>query len=246
MRAAQEVENALILLTDSQEVRDLLDAKNQSGEMEEVDKGEEKTFGIVAYTFLQNVRIVIPLNSSQNVNETEIRSALDLLNTFIKDATSIFKSPSSEENEENGKGKVKEASPVPLKKVKREGGGVPVAAASEIIKESNRMLEILNSMAAHIRSAEILWQRSKSLFEWQDGPLVIAMKEGDMFVLDEINLADDAVIERLNSVLESNTIRCYLFWTHSETNSYGEKTTNRGFCSEAYRAIRAQRQRAAE
>ncbi|CAM9188295.1 unnamed protein product, partial [Ectocarpus fasciculatus] len=47
------------------------------------------------------------------------------------------------------------------------------------------------------------WKRYKALFEWQDGPLVLAMKRGDMFVLDEINLADDAVIERLNSVLES-------------------------------------------
>jgi len=49
-----------------------------------------------------------------------------------------------------------------------------------------------------------LWVRQNSLFEWVDGPLVAAMKHGDVFVLDEINLADDAVIERLNSVLESN------------------------------------------
>lgn len=47
-----------------------------------------------------------------------------------------------------------------------------------------------------------LWQRYNYLFEWVDGPLVLAMKQGDIFVLDEINLADDAVIERLNSVLE--------------------------------------------
>lgn len=44
--------------------------------------------------------------------------------------------------------------------------------------------------------------RYKSLFEWQDGPLIKAMIAGDMFLLDEINLAEDAVIERLNSVLE--------------------------------------------
>ena len=36
------------------------------------------------------------------------------------------------------------------------------------------------------------------------------MKSGDMFVLDEINLAEDAVIERLNSVLESG--RTYDIW----------------------------------
>ncbi|KAL5263839.1 hypothetical protein ACHWQZ_G005046 [Mnemiopsis leidyi] len=40
------------------------------------------------------------------------------------------------------------------------------------------------------------------LFEWVDGPLISAMKNGDMILLDEISLADDSVLERLNSVLE--------------------------------------------
>lgn len=40
------------------------------------------------------------------------------------------------------------------------------------------------------------------LFEWIDGPLVLAMKEGAVFLADEISLADDSVLERLNSVLE--------------------------------------------
>ncbi|KAG5454893.1 AAA ATPase midasin [Clonorchis sinensis] len=40
------------------------------------------------------------------------------------------------------------------------------------------------------------------LFEWVDGPLVVAMSRGEMFLLDEISLADDAVLERLNSLLE--------------------------------------------
>ena len=42
----------------------------------------------------------------------------------------------------------------------------------------------------------------KKLFEWCDGPLVLAMREGAMFLVDEISLADDSVLERLNSVLE--------------------------------------------
>ena len=42
----------------------------------------------------------------------------------------------------------------------------------------------------------------KVLFEWCDGPLINAMKTGDFFLLDEISLADDSVLERLNSVLE--------------------------------------------
>ncbi|XP_012709437.2 midasin isoform X1 [Fundulus heteroclitus] len=41
------------------------------------------------------------------------------------------------------------------------------------------------------------------LFEWIDGPLVFAMKEGGVFLMDEISLADDSVLERLNSVLET-------------------------------------------
>lgn len=43
------------------------------------------------------------------------------------------------------------------------------------------------------------WQ---TIFIWQDGPLVEAMKNGDLFLVDEISLADDSVLERLNSVLE--------------------------------------------
>ena len=44
--------------------------------------------------------------------------------------------------------------------------------------------------------------RQDRLFEWIDGPLVLAMKQGDLFLADEISLADDSVLERLNSVLE--------------------------------------------
>ncbi|WYZ40395.1 hypothetical protein EsH8_IV_000736 [Colletotrichum jinshuiense] len=44
--------------------------------------------------------------------------------------------------------------------------------------------------------------KSKALFEWSDGSLVNAMKAAQFFLLDEISLADDSVLERLNSVLE--------------------------------------------
>ncbi|KAF2634774.1 midasin [Massarina eburnea CBS 473.64] len=46
--------------------------------------------------------------------------------------------------------------------------------------------------------------RAAALFEWADGSLVHAMKTGQYFLLDEISLADDSVLERLNSVLESS------------------------------------------
>jgi len=63
--------------------------------------------------------------------------------------------------------------------------------------------EDLARLAAEIKMAinsEI--HRSKALFEWNDGSLVHAMKDGNYFLLDEISLADDSVLERLNSVLE--------------------------------------------
>ncbi len=43
----------------------------------------------------------------------------------------------------------------------------------------------------------------KALFEWTDGVVVEAMKGGGCLLVDEISLAEDAVLERLNSVLET-------------------------------------------
>ncbi|WFD22919.1 hypothetical protein MEQU1_001598 [Malassezia equina] len=45
-------------------------------------------------------------------------------------------------------------------------------------------------------------QGAQALFTWCDGPLVEAMRAGEHLLLDEISLADDSVLERLNSVLE--------------------------------------------
>ncbi|KIW72903.1 hypothetical protein PV04_01064 [Phialophora macrospora] len=56
----------------------------------------------------------------------------------------------------------------------------------------------------HVRSSIGAYQ---ALFAWSDGSLVRAMKKGEHFLLDEISLAEDSVLERLNSVLEpSRTI----------------------------------------
>ena len=44
--------------------------------------------------------------------------------------------------------------------------------------------------------------KANALFEWFDGSLVQAMRAGHHYLLDEISLADDSVLERLNSVLE--------------------------------------------
>jgi midasin len=52
-------------------------------------------------------------------------------------------------------------------------------------------------------SVEAALIKLKTLFEWSDGSLVQAMRDGQFFLLDEISLADDSVLERLNSVLET-------------------------------------------
>lgn len=44
-------------------------------------------------------------------------------------------------------------------------------------------------------------KKHNELFEWVDGPLVKALTEGNIFLADEISLADDSVLERLNSLL---------------------------------------------
>lgn len=56
------------------------------------------------------------------------------------------------------------------------------------------------------------------LFEWTDGPLVKALKDGNFFLFDEISLADDSVLERLNSVLEPE--RSLLLAEKGSTDSF--------------------------
>ncbi|KAF2198877.1 P-loop containing nucleoside triphosphate hydrolase protein [Delitschia confertaspora ATCC 74209] len=61
--------------------------------------------------------------------------------------------------------------------------------------------------AEHQQEIQVNRVKAAALFEWADGSLVHAMKTGQHFLLDEISLADDSVLERLNSVLEpSRTI----------------------------------------
>ena len=60
-------------------------------------------------------------------------------------------------------------------------------------------IEFLTSAAAELQQLVGEWQ---ALFAWHDGPLVAAMRNGDMLLVDEISLAEDSVLERLNSVLE--------------------------------------------
>ncbi|WRT64694.1 uncharacterized protein IL334_001628 [Kwoniella shivajii] len=66
---------------------------------------------------------------------------------------------------------------------------------TELSKRSDIDQQVINTCKREIKQLS-------ALFEWSDGPLVHAMIEGDLLLLDEVSLADDSVLERLNSVLE--------------------------------------------
>ncbi|EGG20931.1 type A von Willebrand factor domain-containing protein [Cavenderia fasciculata] len=67
---------------------------------------------------------------------------------------------------------------------------------SKLIEEIEKIISMI----------EKNYQQYCSLFLWVDGPLVESMKQGSYFLIDEISLAEDAVLERLNSVLEPSRL----------------------------------------
>ncbi|WVZ15742.1 hypothetical protein V8G54_013308, partial [Vigna mungo] len=69
----------------------------------------------------------------------------------------------------------------------------------QVCLDISRELKDLEQIKCDLNGLHQKWQ---SIFVWQDGPLVEAMRDGDLFLVDEISLADDSVLERLNSVLE--------------------------------------------
>jgi midasin len=62
-------------------------------------------------------------------------------------------------------------------------------------RHKEKLLEHAQAMEQHLATY-------RAPFEWVDGPLIVAMKRGDIILIDELNLAEDSVLERLNSVLE--------------------------------------------
>lgn len=82
----------------------------------------------------------------------------------------------------NGNGKAVDSTPF-------KASAKPDAAHCQMVETAYREIELLN-------------QKYCALFEWADGPLVCSMKDGSLLLLDEMSLAEDAVLERLNSVLE--------------------------------------------
>ena len=82
------------------------------------------------------------------------------------------------------------------------------ATPDEISRMTTETIELLDAEGgeedAHGPASRLraLSAEMAQLFVWVDGPLVEAMRQGDMFLCDEISLADDAVLERINSVLD--------------------------------------------
>ena len=89
-----------------------------------------------------------------------------------------------------------------------ETGGGKTTACQLLAAMRGQQLRVLNCHL-HSEASDFLGalrparrESGGALFEWVDGCLVEAMRRGEMVLLDELNLADDAVLERLNSVLE--------------------------------------------
>ncbi|KAH7103718.1 P-loop containing nucleoside triphosphate hydrolase protein [Auriculariales sp. MPI-PUGE-AT-0066] len=83
--------------------------------------------------------------------------------------------------------------------------GIHLPAGSDpdaLVAALDRLVPVPGDAQDQVRSARQELLRAKALFNWHDGPLIEAMRSGGVMLLDEISLADDSVLERLNSVLE--------------------------------------------
>ncbi|CAM9114855.1 unnamed protein product [Choristocarpus tenellus] len=85
---------------------------------------------------------------------------------------------------------------------KGQAGAVIGSSCGESMHNANCQ-GLKDKLEEELVSLQALGRRCQGLFEWADGPLVTAMRRGELLLLDELSLAEDAVLERLNSVLES-------------------------------------------
>ena len=89
---------------------------------------------------------------------------------------------------------------------KRNGKGKKRRRSADVDRQRQQKLAALEDDARQLDrlGEEIENEHSIYLshFHWKDGPLTEAMRSGDLLLIDEISLAEDAVLERLNSVLE--------------------------------------------
>lgn len=69
------------------------------------------------------------------------------------------------------------------------------ARESDALSEWSVEMAVLKSTVSKMLAAGAA---ARMPFSWVDGPLVEAMKQGDIILIDELNLAEDAVLERMN------------------------------------------------
>lgn len=95
------------------------------------------------------------------------------------------------------------------------------ASASSSLNQAKRPVDLLETIRYTLRNSPELDSTdiiaaigdflqtipsSSGHFEWVDGPLVQAMKEGSWIVLDHCNLCSPAVLDRLNSLCETGGV----------------------------------------
>lgn len=69
------------------------------------------------------------------------------------------------------------------------------AAAGRGLEQLQQLLQELGEGVSALKAAAAA---ARAPFGWEDGPLVVAMRRGELLLVDELNLAEDAVLERLN------------------------------------------------
>ena len=88
-----------------------------------------------------------------------------------------------------------------------EGGEPSVAELLERVETARAALSAAQddahvaALLAEAVELRALGERCNSLFVWQDGPLLTAMRRGELLLIDEISLADDAVREWRHSTV---------------------------------------------
>lgn len=65
-------------------------------------------------------------------------------------------------------------------------------------------VELSEAEKAALQKIKALRDDLSCIFEWHDGILVESMQSGGLLLIDEISLANDSVLERLNSVFEAD------------------------------------------
>jgi midasin len=81
---------------------------------------------------------------------------------------------------------------------KQEQASGDAAAAAAAAAGPEHLQAELDKLAAGVAVLRSAAAAARAPFGWEDGPLVVAMRRGQLLLVDELNLAEDAVLERLN------------------------------------------------